>query len=420
MLTAEENETFTRVGPGTPMGRLMRWYWHPIAASSQLDENPVMPVTLLGESLVLYRDRSGTVGLVDNACAHRRVNLVFGIPEEEGLRCPYHGWRYDETGQCLEMPAEPADTTFPGRVKITAYPVEELAGLVFAYLGPQPAPLLPRWDLFVYDNVVRDIGLQVLPCNWLQMQENDTDPAHLAWLHGRFANYALERLGRPDLQRSMGGNFVGSITEKRNWQPYEQGIMNFDKRGGAQEWQPVRPMIFPNMNSFSTELMYRVPVDDTHTLHVFYASYPQEPGAQKQEKVPYFTIPASVDENRMPIWGELDNNGGQDSMAWIAQGDIVDRTKEKLAESDRGILVFREMLRRQLRVVEDGGEPMNVFRDPAANERIDIPPRSGAPEWAGPEQVLRGRATGQYKHSPIMKEMVEKYRGKKALTGPVR
>jgi 5,5'-dehydrodivanillate O-demethylase len=252
------------------------------------------------------------------------------------------------------------------------------------------------------------------------MQENDTDPAHLAWLHGRFANYALERLGRPDLQRAMGGNFGGSITEKRNWQPYEQGIMNVDKRGGSQEWQPVRPSIFPNMNSFSTELMYRVPVDDTHTLHVFYAAYPQEPDAQRQEKVPFFTIPVSVDADRMPIWGELDNNGGQDSMAWIAQGDIVDRTKERLAESDKGILMFREMLRRQLRVVEDGGEPMNVFRDAAGNERIDIPPRSGPPEWAGPEHALRGRATGQYKHSPIMKEMVEKYRGKEALLDPVR
>src|SRR5579872_7440456 len=98
MLTVKENERFTQVGPDTPMGRLIRWYWHPIAASSQLDENPVMPVKLLGESLVLYRDRSGRLGLIQSACAHRRVNLVFGVPEDVGLRCPYHGWRYDESG----------------------------------------------------------------------------------------------------------------------------------------------------------------------------------------------------------------------------------------------------------------------------------------------------------------------------------
>src|SRR5437016_7977325 len=129
MLTAEENERLTLVGPGTPMGQLLRWYWHPIAAASQLDENPIRRVKLLGEKLVLYRDRSGKLGLVQEACAHRRVNLVFGIPEDEGLRCPYHGWRYDASGQCLEMPAEPADSTFPSRVQITAYPVEELSGL---------------------------------------------------------------------------------------------------------------------------------------------------------------------------------------------------------------------------------------------------------------------------------------------------
>src|ERR1051325_11315394 len=102
MLSEEENEVLTRVGPGTPMGRLMRWYWHPIAAASQLDENPIRPIRLLGEDLVLYRDRRGKIGLVQAACAHRRVNLVFGIPEEEGVRCPYHGWRYDNTGPCPE------------------------------------------------------------------------------------------------------------------------------------------------------------------------------------------------------------------------------------------------------------------------------------------------------------------------------
>src|SRR4051794_8304915 len=116
MLTAEENEAFTQVGPDTPMGRLLRWYWHPIAAATQLDENPVQSVHLLGESLVLFRDRKGRLSLISDTCAHRRVNLVFGIPEEDGLRCPYHGWLYDGTGQCLEMPSEPTDSTLPSRV----------------------------------------------------------------------------------------------------------------------------------------------------------------------------------------------------------------------------------------------------------------------------------------------------------------
>ncbi|MPZ51064.1 MAG: Rieske 2Fe-2S domain-containing protein [Dehalococcoidia bacterium] len=427
MLTLEENEAFTRVGSETPMGRLLRWYWHPIAASTQLDENPVMPVKLLGESLVLYRDRSGTLGLVQQECGHRRVNLVFGIPEEEGLRCPYHGWRYDETGQCQEMPSEPPESTFPDRVKLLAYPVQELAGLIFAYLGPQPAPLLPRWDLFVCDGVRRDIGFQVLPCNWLQMQENDLDPAHLPWLHGHFTNYVLERLGRPDLIRGGGPGRErapdaarrGNIQRWRDWEIYEHGVMNLELVEGEKKM--VRPSLFPNMNSFSTEFMYRVPMDDTHTLHVFFTAYPLPPGeADDQTKVPYYILPASVDQQGLPVWGELDSNGGQDSMAWVAQGPIVDRSKEKLAESDKGIILWRELLRRQMEIVEDGGEPMNTFRNPEENVRINVAPRDESPlEWPGDNGGFMRRTNGPFKYSPLVKGWVEKFRGKEALIGPV-
>ncbi len=167
MLTVKENDRLTRVGPNTPMGDLMRRYWQPIAALAELDDNPVKPVRLLGESLVLYKDRKGTLGLIGDTCPHRRISMEYGIPEEEGLRCPYHGWMFNETGQCVQMPAESPDSTFPSRVKITGYPVQEIAGLIFAYLGPEPTPLLPRWDMFVWDNVLRDIGSTVIPCNWL-------------------------------------------------------------------------------------------------------------------------------------------------------------------------------------------------------------------------------------------------------------
>ena len=277
MLTAEENELFTQVGPGTPMGRLMRWYWHPIAAATQLDENPVKAVRVLGEDLVLFRDRSGNLALIEGRCAHRRVELRFGIPEKEGLRCAYHGWLYSPTGQCLQMPDEAVDSTFPSRVKLQTYPVRELAGVIFAYLGPDPSPLLPNWDLFAMENVGRDVGFQVLNCNWLQVQENDMDPAHLEWLHGYFSNYALERMGRKDLQRPP-RNADGVRTpvgERRDWAVYEQGVMNYAKTpNGLRE---VRPSIFPNVNSFTTDFMYRVPMDDTHTLHVFFTSYAQDP-----------------------------------------------------------------------------------------------------------------------------------------------
>src|SRR5437867_3278433 len=126
MLTKDQNELFSRVGPGTPMGELLRRYWHPIAGSSELAQKPVQEVRLLGETLVLFRDRGGRVGLVGSRCAHRGMQLRFGVVEPEGLRCPYHGWMFDTGGQCIQQPAEPPDSTFGERIKIAAYPVQEL------------------------------------------------------------------------------------------------------------------------------------------------------------------------------------------------------------------------------------------------------------------------------------------------------
>ena len=179
MLSVQENERLTRVGPGAPMGELLRRYWHPIAATAELDENPTKEVRLLGEDLALYRDRSGQYGLVERYCAHRRVNLAYGIPEERGLRCMYHGWLYDETGQCIEQPFEETvrpESRFKDKIKLPGYPVQEQSGLLFAYLGPAPAPYLPLWGPLVWDNVVREVAITEISCNWLQCMENSLDP----------------------------------------------------------------------------------------------------------------------------------------------------------------------------------------------------------------------------------------------------
>mgnify|MGYP001189688846 CR=1 FL=1 len=198
MLSAQDNERLTRVTRGTPMGELMRRYWQPVAITSELKSRRAMPVRILGEDLVLYEDRSGTYGLIGRFCPHRRVDLSYGIPEEHGLRCMYHGWMMNETGQCIEQPFEETvhpDGRFKEKVRVDAYPVQELGGLMWAYLGPQPVPLLPRWDLLVWDNVLRDIGTTMLPCNWLQCMENSLDPVHTEWLHVYQTNHVLEREG---------------------------------------------------------------------------------------------------------------------------------------------------------------------------------------------------------------------------------
>ena len=399
MLTQEQNERLTKVGPGTPMGELMRRYWQPIAAYSELSQNPTKAIRLLGEDLVLYKDRSGTMGLIEASCAHRRVHLLYGIPEDTGLRCPYHGWLYDETGQCLEMPAEAPESTFPSRVQLKAYPVEELGGLVFAYLGPAPVPLVPHWRPFVREGI-RDIGWAVVGCNWLQIHENSLDPMHGEFLHRYFSNYVMERQG---VLLDRGNPYHGrSYTEgpgmAQNWRKgakiahhtkvgftiFEHGILKHRLIEGEDEatspsWRIGHPILVPNIEhgSGGGGFQIRVPMDDTHTYYIWYGvrdPLEWEEQNQKPEDIPVFRVPMpGVDENGVPVWDLLDNNSGQDNMAWQSQGPVTQRWLEKLGQSDVGLIMFRRLLNEQIDIVEDGGDPMNVFRDPEKNKEIVLP-----------------------------------------------
>lgn len=416
MLTAEQNDRYTRVGPGTPCGELMRRYWHPVAAAAQMKDVFTRPVRLLGEDLVLFKDRSGTYGLVEPHCPHRRMSMIYGIPEQKGLRCAYHGWLFDEAGRCLEQPYEEAEdptSTFKDRVRITAYPVQEMAGLLFAYLGPDPAPLLPRWDVYVMDGMVRDIGYAELPCSWLQCQENSLDPVHLEWLHSAFTNYVLEQLGRPDRVSQKKHAKIG-------FDVFEYGIV---KRrvvvGGSEEdtaWADGHPIVFPNMlrqggsgdgvpgigGMLGPAFQIRTPIDDTTTGHWWVACYPKVEGEadQNAEDIPLYhpTVP-QLDENGQPRWDQLDSNSAQDPAAWITQGAIADRTREHLGRSDKGIIVFRQMLEENIRIVEDGGDPMNTFRDSEQNQFLWMrTERQHGPSYAG-VLTRQGAAT---KYSPIL------------------
>ena len=166
MLREDENRRLNETGPGTPMGELMRRYWQPIAAAGELDETPVKQVRLLSEDLVLYKDRNGTFGLVDLHCPHRRADMSYGIIEQEGIRCNYHGWRYVETGQCVEQPfddiAHP-DVDFKAKIQIKSYPVRERGGLLWAYLGPSPVPEVPNWGPFTWENGIVQMVFTEIP-----------------------------------------------------------------------------------------------------------------------------------------------------------------------------------------------------------------------------------------------------------------
>ena len=192
MLTEQENERLTQVGPGTPMGNLLRRYWHPVATLPDIEREQVMGVRILGEDLVLYKTRKGEMGLIQQRCPHRSASLAYGIPAENGLRCEYHGWVYSPEGCCVEQPFEEMDhenANFKDRIRVDAYPVEVSGGLIFAYMGPgNKRPLLPRWDTFTREGVSRTIYLTRLPANWLQCMENSLDPVHFEWLHANQTN----------------------------------------------------------------------------------------------------------------------------------------------------------------------------------------------------------------------------------------
>ena len=367
MTTQEENDRLTRIGPGTAMGNLLRRYWHPVGTETELRDEPVQRVRWFGEDLTLFRTERGDYGLVEDRCPHRRMSLEFGIPEECGLRCAYHGWLFDAQGRCLEQPFEDLahpESRFKDEIRIKAYPVEALGGFVWAYFGPEPRPLLPRWDVLVRDDLDRAIEIFTLPCNWLQCMDNSADPVHFEFLHARFGNYQEKRRGRPPAMNP-------ARHLKIAFDPFKYGIYKRRLLEGEPEtsddWTVGHPLLFPTTlaqgGADAPGLQIRVPIDDTNTVQILYRTTQRKPGAAP--------APISVVHKKL-----LDENGrliantipAQDAVAWVGLGPISDRTHEHLASSDRGVALYHKMLWEQMDRVEQGLEPMAVIRDRAENE----------------------------------------------------
>jgi len=399
MLSPELNEKLTRVGPGTPMGRLMRNYWQPVAATAELARYPVKPVKLLGESLVLFRDAQGRLGLIDDRCAHRLVDLRFGYPVDEGLRCPYHGWTYDTGGTCVVQPAESPTSTFKDKVRLKAYPVEELAGLIFAFLGPEPAPQLPRWEPLVREGMAREIYFSEIPCNWLQCMENSPDLTHVEWLHGEFARWALAQRGITGDGSPRSGAIAMNHHVETRTEPFEYGLIRRRLLQGMSRdddaWKVGMPVLLPNMNMISQSgamtLIWRTALDDTHSMQWDMQCFLPSDGEAAHGEIPCFEIRLKDEQGN---WN-LQQIRVQDHIVCVAQGEICDRTRERLGESDEGVIVLRKALLEQLDILERGGQPINVFREPAAAEYISLPvigrssPRRGSPYKRPPEGLVR-------------------------------
>lgn len=359
VMTPEENERFTRVGPGTPMGNLLRRYWWPVGFKQEVTTKPI-PVRLLGEDLILFHQADGTYGLLDRRCPHRGASLELGRVESDGIRCCYHGWKFNAEGRCLDMPAEPAGTPLLNEVKQTAYKAEEMGGLIFAYMGPAPAPLLPRYDVMVRDDCVRLLRASIDHCNWLQRIENGHDPGHLGILHA--AGYPQIAMTMPKVTREPTWYGVRTTTqfppslEKVSHQIFP----SHTRRTGARIGDPPRHYIH-----------YRVPIDDTHMATYGIQVEIVEKGQGKEIFKGWKKTERGVYERIEDGWWNLINSD-QDRAAQESQGLIFDRTREYLATSDTWIVHFRKMLADQMKAVEEGRDPLGVIRDPAKNKDLNF------------------------------------------------
>ena len=383
MLSETENKTLMQVGPGTPMGELLRYYWMPVAAVAELDDNPVKPVRLMGEDLALYRDKSGAYGLVDRHCPHRRADLTYGWVEDCGLRCNYHGWKWDNDGRCIDQPfEETANPTarYKDRVRIKSYKVEAKAGLVWAYMGPEPAPLCPTWEPFTWENGFVQVVFSEVPCNWLQCQENSIDPVHFEWLH---SNWGAAMKGNRDGRKIAGHLKIGF--DEFDWGFVYRRVME----GGSVEdelWTVGRTCLWPNCLFTGDHFEWRVPIDDENTLSVgwFFNAVPQEQRPYKQERIPYWYSPIKDPQTGRWITSHVMN---QDFVAWVGQATYADRTQEHLGDSDRGVIAMRRRLMDDIKVVADGGEPKALVRDPELNRCVTLP-------IIGRERSLDGATAG--------------------------
>lgn len=393
MLSKENNELLTQIGPHTPMGNLLRRYWHPIAGVSEFETERVKAIRLFGEDLVLYRDISGKFGLIDRHCPHRRADLSYGFVEHNGLRCGYHGWTVNELGRIVAIPYDDIVKPHAKTKKLCraiAYPVREFAGMLWTYMGTEPAPELPVWEPFTRANGFVEVVFSHVPCNWLQCQENSIDPVHFEWLHENLPS-KLAGTNKPYAARHLRvafEEFEYGITYRR----LREGMMESD-----QLWTIGRVCLWPNAFCLGDHIEWRVPIDDENMLSVswFYTRVPVEREPYVQVRIPSWHSPIR-DSNGQWITSHVIN---QDILGWVGQGRIADRTKEMLGASDKGIGMLRRRFFRDLKAVAEGRDPSGLIRDPHQARLVALP--SANAQYYGPmtmEEWLKHPFVGRRAH----------------------
>ncbi len=433
-MRAEQNERFTRIGPSTPCGEMLRHYWHPVALidefNPQLDPRmairPVKAVRLLGQDLVLFKNAQGQFGLLDRDCPHRGADLAFGRNEGDGLRCPFHGWKFDITGQCLETPAEPQGSVLCTRIKQRNYPVQERSGILFAWMGPEGStpPPLPAIDCFQAPGTHTFAFKGLWHCNWLQAFEVGIDPAHASFLHRFFNDASLEDTYGKQFRGASAGEIDGEKWPMtRVMREFDQPDIAFTEQPYGLQLTTLRPMtdklthvritnaLFPNtfvipLSETMTITQMHVPVDDTHTYwYAVFTSFadPVNKDAMRNQRLEAVSLPDYIPKSgRHNNWGfnpeeqmtrtflgmGEDDINVHDQWACESMGAIQNRTREHLGTSDKVIIANRRMLAKAIDDVAAGALPPGFAKAEVASTRLGpdtvdgIAPAQDWPTWS--------------------------------------
>jgi len=392
MISAEQNELMTRIGPGAPAGRLLRRYWQPVALAEELQgERPVKAVRLLSEDLVLYRTHGG-FGLMQRHCPHRGADLAYGRLERDGLRCAFHGWKFDAAGKCVETPAEPEGSRMCEQIRTVSYPVVEKSGILFAYLGAGEPPAFAHFDCFVAPATHTFAFKGYWDCNWLQALEVGIDPAHASWLHRFFEDEdAAASYGRQFRSASAGSQMPMTQVLREHDRPaihvertdYGMRLHTLRRISDAQTHVRVTNVLFPQafvipMSAEMTISQWHVPVDDAGCYwYSIFTSFgaPVDKDTMRAQRLKTYPAP-----DYRPIHGRADGWGFDpaeqrtqtftgmgfdinihDQWACESQGRIQDRTRENLGSTDKGIVLYRRLLVDAIRRNEAGEKPPMVL-----------------------------------------------------------
>ncbi|MGB7948008.1 MAG: Rieske 2Fe-2S domain-containing protein, partial [Candidatus Binatia bacterium] len=393
MISAEENNLLTEVGPGAPCGELLRRYWQPAALSEELPSGGApLKVKIMGEELVLFRDDRGRLGLLGLHCSHRGTNLSYGRVEDGGLRCLYHGWLYDVAGRCLQQPGEPGGGEHRDAIRHRAYPCKEAGGVIFAYMGPDEPPLLPDYDFLTVPEANRTAVKIFHNCSYLQGNEGNIDPVHLSFLHQYLNEAQVAR------RRLVPGSTVTDNTLLRqdiaptiDVEVTDFGLRIYTLRdsGSAKRYLRVTNFVMPNLSAFGGSTVgdgysihWHVPIDDTHHwkyIFMFSQTKPLDDELRNKSRVEltedyrptrnaanrYLQDRESMDTQTFTGMGF--NFQAHDAFATESQGPVQDRTNEHPVSSDKAIIASRKLLLKAIKEVQEGRPPQHVIRDPKLN-----------------------------------------------------